>query len=62
MKRQWADKYGSQWYLHYDGHPPHDDENDYFWTGHQWAVEDDNLDLDEFEDDRRRKIAERNEY
>jgi hypothetical protein len=37
MVRQWADKYGSQWYKHYDGHPPHDDNNDYEWNGFQWV-------------------------
>jgi hypothetical protein len=38
MKKQWADKYGARWYLHYDGKPPIDDDNDYYWTGLQWAV------------------------
>jgi len=30
-KRQWADQYGSKWYLHKDGTPPRDDDHDYFW-------------------------------
>ena len=37
-KRQWADQYGSQWYRHYDGRPPHDDDNDYEWTGSHWQI------------------------
>ena len=41
MKRQWADKYGSRWYLHYDGKPPHDDNDDYGWNGSQWVKMDD---------------------
>ena len=36
--RQWADQYGPQWYLHRDGTPPHDSDDDYYWTGVQWAV------------------------
>jgi len=45
-KRQWADQYGSQWYKHYDGTPPHDDDNDYVWTGAYWerVWHDDGLD------------------
>lgn len=39
-KRQWADKYGAQWYLHYDGKPPHDDDDDYRWDGFQWIKKD----------------------
>ncbi len=35
-KRQWADNYGSQWYKHYAGKPPHDDDNDYVWNGTHW--------------------------
>ena len=38
-KRQWADKYGAQWYLHYDGIPPHDDDQDYEWDGFRWVPE-----------------------
>ena len=34
----WADKYGAQWYLHKDGHPPHDDDGDYQWDGTQWVL------------------------
>ena len=37
IKRQWADKYGSQWYKHYDGKPPHDEEEDYYWDGFYWV-------------------------
>ena len=37
MVRQWADRYGSQWYKHYDGIPPHDDDSDYEWTGSYWV-------------------------
>ena len=45
MVRQWADKYGSQWYKHYDGQPPLDDDSDYEWTGSHWAkVWDDDID------------------
>jgi hypothetical protein len=66
MARQWADGYGSQWYRHYDGRPPHDSDDDYRWNGTQWILDNDyewdNLDLDEYEEERRRKIAERNEY
>lgn len=40
-KRQWADQYGSQWYKHYDGKPPHDDDNDYRWDGFSWSKIDD---------------------
>ncbi len=40
MKQQWADKYGSRWYLHRDGRPPHDDEDDYRWNGFRWVKED----------------------
>jgi len=40
MKRKWADQYGSRWYLHYDGRPPHDEDQDYYWTGSQWVSED----------------------
>jgi hypothetical protein len=36
-RRQWADKYRARWYLHYDGTPPHDDDQDYEWTGTQWV-------------------------
>lgn len=36
-KRQWADQYGSQWYKHYDGKPPLDDDNDYYWNGFTWV-------------------------
>ena len=38
---QWADGYGSRWYLHRDGRPPSDDDNDYCWNGVQWARLDD---------------------
>jgi hypothetical protein len=38
MARQWADGYGARWYLHRDGTPPRDDDNDYYWTGVQWAL------------------------
>jgi hypothetical protein len=38
--RRWADQYGALWYLHRDGTPPHDDDQDYVWTGVQWAVAD----------------------
>lgn len=31
LRRQWADQYGSRWYLHHDGTPPHDDDHDYIW-------------------------------
>lgn len=64
-RRQWADGYGSRWYLHRDGRPPHDDDNDYVWRGSQWVRmddEEDDVDLDEFEERRRRRIAERNEH
>ena len=37
--RQWADKYGAEWYKHYDGTPPVDDPNDYYWTGTHWAID-----------------------
>lgn len=36
--RQWADQYGPRWYLHYDGRPPFDDDQDYRWNGFQWEV------------------------
>lgn len=26
---KWVDQYGARWYLHFDGKPPHDDDNDY---------------------------------
>jgi len=39
MTRQLSDRYGPRWYLHYDGVPPVDDDNDYYWTGVQWAVD-----------------------
>lgn len=38
-KKQWADRYGAQWYLHYDGIPPIDDYNDYTWNGFQWVID-----------------------
>ena len=38
-KRQWADQYGSQWYKHYDGKPPFDDDTTYVWTGNYWQVD-----------------------
>jgi hypothetical protein len=47
MERQWADDYGSRWYLHYDGHPPDDDDRDYQWTGAQWVPDDEEEDADE---------------
>lgn len=43
--RQWGDRYGSHWYLHYDGTPPRDDDNDYVWTGTQWALMSDEQDM-----------------
>ncbi len=39
--RQWADSYGSRWYLYRDGKPPLDDDDDYRWNGTQWVREDD---------------------
>lgn len=44
--RQWADGYGARWYLHYDGRPPHDDDNDYRWDGRQWVLLDDQDELE----------------
>lgn len=38
--RQWSDKYGAQWYLHWDGIPPQDDDNDYCWNGSEWVADD----------------------
>jgi hypothetical protein len=51
-KRQWADRYGARWYLHYDGTPPHDDDTDYVWTGFQWVPMDDLADEEEVTHDR----------
>lgn len=31
-------KYGAQWYKHYAGMPPLDDDRDYVWTGSQWTL------------------------
>lgn len=67
-QRQWADKYGPQWYLHKDGRPPLDDDNSYYWTGHHWARDfdfDDEIDeaaLEAWEERRREKIAIANEF
>jgi hypothetical protein len=67
-KRQWADKYGSRWYLHYDGRPPHDDDNDYVWRNGQWQLDEPELTdaeetaLEEWEERRRERIARENEY
>lgn len=47
IKRQWADKYGSRWYLHRDGKPPHDDDNSYRWHNGQWTTDFE----DEFKDE-----------
>lgn len=46
-KKQWSDGYKAQWYLHYDGRPPIDDDNDYLWNGFQWIP----LDADEDDED-----------
>jgi hypothetical protein len=37
-RRQWADQYGSRWYLYRDGTPPRDDDQDYRWTGFRWEL------------------------
>lgn len=45
--------------------PSPDDDNEYVWRNGYWQLvsdEDDNLDLEEFEERRREKIAIRNEY
>lgn len=44
MSRKWSDGYGSQWYRHFDGKPPEDDDNDYYWTGSQWAIDYEHMD------------------
>jgi hypothetical protein len=66
MARQWADGYGPRWYLHRDGKPPHDDDGDYAWRYGQWVPandeDEDDLDLDGFEEQRRERIARENEY
>lgn len=60
-------KYGARWYLHYDGVPPEDDDHDYRWTGTQWVRDFDDCEIDEgaleeWEDRRRLRLAEANEY
>lgn len=30
-------QYGTDWHKYYAGVPPEDDDNDYEWTGPQWA-------------------------
>lgn len=59
-KRQWADKYGSRWYLHKDGRPPHDDDNDY--VDEPEMTDEEEADLEEFEEKRRERIARESEY
>lgn len=40
LRHRWADRYGAQWYKHYDGKPPLDDDNDYVWNvaSQQWEL------------------------
>jgi hypothetical protein len=49
-KRQWADQYGARWYLHRDGRPPHDDDDDYVWKHNQWTRVDESENEDDIDD------------